>query len=108
MTNLNLYSPGEYMFFINSYNVKNSIIEILHTRFNCEIAKKMVDHFQYFDDKFLDNYSEFNVILPHKKLRFLTTKLEENKLDYTFNIKNNKIIPVNNLTKFSKKLKFYL
>jgi hypothetical protein len=93
------------MFFIKSYNVKNSILEIINNRFSCKISKKMLDHFRYFDDKILDNFSEFNIILPHKKLQFLTTKIEDNKLDYIIYIKNNKIIPLNNM---AKKLNFFL
>jgi hypothetical protein len=105
MSLLNLQSNEDYMFFIKSYNVKNSILEILDNRFSCEISKKMFNHFKYFDDKILDNYNEFNIILPHKKLQFLTTKTEDIKLDYIIQIKNNKIIPVNNM---AKKLKFFL
>ena len=105
MTFLNLQNSGEYMFFIPSNNVKNSILEILNTRFSCDITKKMINHFKYFDDKILDNYSEFNVILENRRLRFLTTKLDDNKLDYIMYIKNNKLIPLNNM---AKKLNFYL
>lgn len=107
MSLLNLQSDEDYMFFIKSYNVKNSILETLNTRFSCEISKNMLNHFKYFDDKVLDNYSEFNIILPNKKLQFLTTRMEESKLDYIIYIKNNKVIPANSMTS-KKKLKFFL
>jgi len=120
MTILNLNSSEDYYFFIKSKFVKNSIIEILQSRFNCEISRKIINHFKNFDDYILDIFSEFNLVLPHKKLKFLTTRIEENKIDYTINIINNNIIydksniigpkinePVK--TKFlQKKLKFYL
>ncbi len=120
MSILNLNSSEDYYFFIKSKLVKNSIIEILQNRFNCDISRKIMNHFNKFDDYILDIFSEINLVLPHKKLKFLTTRLEENKLDYVIHIINNNIIcdksntigpklnePVK--TKFlQKKLKFYL
>ena len=93
MTLLNLFSNDkEYMFFIKSYNVKNSILEILNTRFNCDISKILFNHFKYISDTYLDNFAEFNMILPYKKLKFLTTNINNIKLNYVINITNNKLL----------------
>jgi hypothetical protein len=90
-TNASKYSikrNHKYEFNIRSKNVLDDILAVFSVNFKDDPHfKDIYAHFDAFDSKVLDQYSDFIVVIPiyGSRIRFISSRMEYSGMEYTLN-----------------------